>query len=311
MPRRRSFDSADVDALLRRNDGIVTHAQLRAVGVPVSTTARWAHRGPWQRVLPGVVAGHRGSLSRRERRLAALAYAGPDAAISGEHALDLLGIAGDRIAVGEQVLVLIPWTRKRLTSGFVTIERTEREPRVVRRGGLPTVAPARAAADAARHGADLDRVREIFGATLHQGRCTLAQLQDEVLDGPTQRSADARRVLAEVSAGTRSAAEGMVHRLISRSALPQPSWNANVVVDGVFVGVADAYWPASGVALEVDGIRWHSTPADLRRTQAKQRRYAAAGILLVTTAPADVLADPDGFLRQVAATLAVAGTRVG
>ena len=64
--------------------------------------------------------------------------------------------------------------------------------------------------------------------------------------------------------------------------------------------------PASSVALEIDSLRWHSTPEDLVRTQAKQRRYAAAGILLIGIALADLLADPDGFLQQLAATLSVA-----
>ncbi|MEZ0492968.1 hypothetical protein AB2L28_12065 [Kineococcus sp. TBRC 1896] len=309
MPRRRSFDPADVDALMRRGDGIATHAELIAAGMPRRTITRWAHAGPWRSVLPGVVASHRGPLGRAQSRRAALAYAGDGAALSGVHALDLLGIAGNRLAVDDQVLVLIPWTRKRLSSGFVTIERTQREPRVARRRGLPVVGPARAAADAARHGADLDRIREIFGATLHQRRCTLRELRDEVFAGPTQRSAKARQALAEVSAGVRSSAEAEARAVISRSALPQPLWNEDVVIAGEVVGEADAWWPRHRVALEVDGIRWHSTPADLRRTQAKQRRYAAAGVLLVSIAPADVTADPAGFLNQLGATLRAAEER--
>ncbi|GAA0289741.1 hypothetical protein [Kineococcus aurantiacus] len=309
MPRPRTFDPADVDALLRRQDGIATHAQLVQTGMTVSTIARWANRGPWQRVLPGVVAGHRGTLTQRQRRLGALAYAGVDAVLSGEHAMDLHGTTTDRIRVLPQVLVLVPWTRTRLSSGFVTVERTERPPRVQLCAGLPTAPPARAAADAARHGADVDRVRELFGATLHRGRCTLAELVTEVLEGPTQRSAAARAVLTEASAGTRSAAEGRVHRVVARSSLPQPLWNEDVVVGGLFVGTADAWWPDLGVALEVDSIRWHSTPGDLRRTQAKQRRYAAAGVLLLTVAPSDVTRDPAGFLRQLATTLEAGARR--
>ncbi|MFD0481125.1 hypothetical protein ACFQ46_00845 [Kineococcus sp. GCM10028916] len=308
---RRTFDPDAVEALLRENDRIATHAQLRALGMPIKTIARWASRGPWQRVLPGVVAGHRGTLSRRQRRLGALAYCGPAAVLSGEHALEVLGVTGDRIAIGGQILVLIPWTRKRLSTGFVTVERTQREATTSVRRGLPVVPPARAAADAARHGADLERIREIFGATLHQRRCTVEELRDEVLDGPTQRTADARLVLSEVSAGVRSTAEATVLRAISAAGLPQPLWNETVVVNGLVVGEADAYWPELGVALEVDGIRWHSTPHDIRRTQAKQRAYAETGILLVSIAPADVLADLDGFLRQLGATLAVAARRVG
>jgi hypothetical protein len=309
VPRRRTFDSADVDALLRRNDGVASHRQLVQVGMSVATIARWANKGPWQRALPGVIAGHRGPLSLRQRRRAALSYAGEKSVISGDHALDLLGIAGDRLPVGERVLVLIPWAGRRLSTGFVTIERTQRPPSPIVRQGLLVAGPARAAADAARHDDEVDRVREVFGAVLQQRRTTVEALRDEVYDGPTQRTATARRVLEEVSAGTRSAAEGKIYRLVSTSALPQPLWNEDVVVDGIRIGHADAWWPELGVVLEIDSIRWHSTPEDLRRTQAKQRRYAAAGLLLLSVAPQDVLDDPAGFLRQLAATLSAATRR--
>lgn len=289
--------------MLRGNDGVASHRQLVDVGMSVATIARWANKGPWQRVLPGVVVGHRGPLSVRQRRRAALTYAGERAVLSGDHALDLLGIAGNRLTVSDRVLVLIPWACRKLSAGFVTIERTQRPPTTVLRHGLPVAAPARAAADAARHDDDVDRVREVFGATVHQQRATVEDLREEVFGGPTQRTHVARRVLEEVSAGTRSAAEGKVFRLVSTSSLPQPLWNEDVIVDGVRVGHADAYWRELGVVLEIDSIRWHSTPRDLRRTQAKQRRYAAAGLLLVSVAPQDVLDDPEGFLRQLAATL--------
>lgn len=309
MPTPISYDPAAIDALLRATDGIATHTQLAQAGLNRRTTSRWARSGPWQRVLPGVIANHRGPLNRRERRLAAVAYCGPEAVISGEHALDLLAVTGNRITISDQVLVLIPWSQKRLSVDFVTVERSRRPPTTSRRQGLLVAGPARAAADAARHGADLDRTREIFGAVLHQGRCTLEELRREVYDGPNQRSADARRALTEVSAGTRSAGESKIRRLIVDSSLPQPLWNQVVVVDGVRVGEADAWWPELGVALEVDSIRWHSTPADIRRTQAKQRRYARAGIVLVSIAPADALSEPGRFLDDLAQTLVTAQRR--
>ncbi|WP_432511082.1 hypothetical protein [Kineococcus sp. SYSU DK001] len=157
----------------------------------------------------------------------------------------------------------------------------------------------------------MDRVRELFGATLQQRRCTLGELHEEVFDGPTQRSASARKILTEVSAGTRSAAEGKIFRRVSASTLPQPVWNEPVVVEGTVIGYADAYWPCLGVVLEIDSVRWHSSPTDLRRTQAKQRRYTEAGILLVSISPRDFLDDPEESLRQLAATLATAARMRG
>ncbi|WP_432565678.1 hypothetical protein [Kineococcus sp. SYSU DK003] len=310
MPRPRRFDTASVDALMRRQGGVATHQQLMALGVPRSTVIRWAQYGPWSRLLPAVVLAHRGTPDTEERRRAALAFCGPNAVISGTHALDLHGILGQRIDLDPDVLVLVPHVEHRTSKDFVVVERTTRMPSRRRRAGLDVAPVARAVADAARQAADdIDRVRELFGAALQRGRCTLVELREEVYAGPRQRTAVPRAVLKEASVGTASAAEGNALQIISRSDLPQPLWNEDVVVDGKWVGQADAYWPDLGVALEIDGLKWHSTLADIRRTQEKQRRYAAAGIVLITIAPADLLADPDGFLDVVRRTLTRAARR--
>ena len=311
MPRPRHFDVDVITRALTRRGGVATHQDLMRIGVPRSTIIRWAEHGPWQRLLPGVVLAHRGRPTTQERRLAALAFCGPHGVISGTHALDLHGVTRDRIDADAEVLVLIPHQEQRTSNSFVIVERTTRLPLSRLRSGVPVAPVARAAADAGRYArADVDRVREIFGAVVQTGRCTVEELVDEVYAGPRQRTATARRVLREVSIGTASAAEGRALEMISGADVPQPVWNEDVVVNGEFIGNADAWWPHLRVALEIDGMRWHSSPLAIRRTQEKQRRYAAAGILLITIAPADILDDPAGFLAIVERTLRRAAHRV-
>jgi hypothetical protein len=310
MPRPRRFHTAAVKAHLDEHDGVATHAALMELGMSRSTVVRWARFGPWQRMLPGVVLGHRATPNVRERRAAALAFCGPNAVISGTHALDLHGVLRDRIDVDRDILILIPHREQRTSEDFVVVERTTRNPQPQTRGGLPVAPVARAVADAVRYSSpDADRIRELFGAVVQQRRCSLDELRTELLTGPRQQTGTGRDVLVEVAAGVVSAAEGRAYEVIVGSGLPQPLWNEDVVVDGRWVGEADAYWPDLGVVLEIDSVRWHSTPSDIRRTQDKQRRYAAAGLLVITIAPADVLADPAAFLATIAATLAVAATR--
>ncbi|GAB3454283.1 hypothetical protein GCM10027519_08100 [Kineococcus endophyticus] len=290
---------------------MATHADLLHLGLSRSTIVRWAQHGPWQRILPGVVLHHRAAPSTRERRLAAITFAGPSAVITGTHALALHDLLGTRLALDPTVLLLVPHSEQRTSADFVVVERTRRMPTARRRGGLPVASPVRAAADAARQaGVDLDQVREIFGAVLQQNRGTPEELRREVLTGPRQRTAAARQVLREVDGGSRSAAEGRAFVLIGRSDLPQPLWNEEVLVDGRWIGTGDAWWPDLGVVLEIDGLRWHSTPADIRRTQEKQRRYAAAGLLVLSVTPQDILRDPEAFLELVRATLERASRRV-
>ncbi|PRY10795.1 hypothetical protein [Kineococcus rhizosphaerae] len=298
MPRLNPYDRAAVDELFRPH-GLARYSALVELGVPKSTlTHRTRTGGRWQRILPGVVLGHSGTPSTVERRRAALAYCGSAARISGKHALELHGSLTSALPAGEPVLVVIPNAHHRTSSHFCVVERSERDTGVMVRGGFPVTSPARACADAVRgHDVDLDEVRELMSGVLRRRLCTLRHLQEEVLSGPTQRSGPARRALAELRSGARSVAEIEAQKIVGSSRLPQPVWNEPVVVDGRWVGNADAYWPGLGVVLEIDSMLWHLGAGNLRRTQAKARRYAAAGLVLVSIAPADLTADPRAFLE--------------
>jgi len=313
MPRRKKYDRMAVDALIQRSQGVVRRAELITLGVPASTlTSLTAPGGRWQRILPGVILTHRGAPTLLERRRAALVYAGPGARISGHHALDLWGALRGRVEVGEQILVVIPHSVHRTSSGFCVIERSERPTGDLERSGLPVTTVVRAAADACRRqDLRMDDVRELLSTVLSGERCSLQQLQNEVRKGPTQRTRFTNAALREVGAGARSAAESRTLRLVEASDLPQPVWNTDVSVNGRWVGHADAYWPSLGVVLEIDSMEWHLGATQLRRTQEKARRYAAAGLILISIAPADLAADPAGFLGQLRETLATALSRQG
>ena len=308
MPRKKNYDRAAVDALIARSDGVVKRADLVLLGVPDSTlTNLTGPRGRWQRILPGVVLAHRGNPTLLERRRAALTYAGPDSRLSGHHALDVWGALGRRVDVGREILVVVPHPRHRVSSGFCVVERSERGTGRAERGGLRVTGVARALGDACRRqDLSLDDVREVMSTVLAADRCTLRQLDAVIRHGPTQRSGHSRVALEELGAATRSAAEGRAFRVVSRSGLPQPVWNEPVVVAGRWIGNADAYWPDLGVVLEIDSMTWHLGAQALRRTQAKARRYAAAGLILLSIAPADLLGDPTAFLDQLRRTLETA-----
>jgi hypothetical protein len=150
VPPHLSVDRSALDDLLRSHERVLTHAQLRAFGLHPSTiTRRITTTGPWQRILPGVVLAHRGTPSHRERLLAALAFAGDSAVITG---LDALRVHGVRTEATSPVIhVLVPVDRQRRSFGFVRIERTRRMPTVLRKQGLPWAAAERATIDTCRH----------------------------------------------------------------------------------------------------------------------------------------------------------------
>lgn len=311
MPVRRDVDRAALSALLAPGRSVASRAELLALGVPSSTISRrCGPDGPWQRVLPGVVAGHRGTLTTHERRLAAVKYAGEGAALTGLDALDEWGLPLKEGRGDARVHVLVPHQEQRTSSGFALVSRTRRPPTTTVQRGLPRVDVARAVIDATRRSEDLDRVRTLMVRAVQQRRCTVEDLVAEVRCAPRQRTALARAVLVELRAGIRSEAEAVVRKTFEEHGVPAPRWNAPVHdAHGELVGIADGLWEEEGLVLEIDSMAYHLEPAAYQRTQARQRRMVAAGRTVLAVSPAAAVKDPVGFCREVRAALDAARSR--
>ena len=148
MPKR-SFDPAAVYDALIAHERVLTHSTLRELGLaPATVSRRIGPRAPWQRLLPGVVLAHRGTPTRRELQLGALAFAGEGAVISGTDAIRALG---GKVPSQATIHVLTPIERQRSSFGYVRVERTRRMPEPVDRAGLPFAPVPRATVDACRH----------------------------------------------------------------------------------------------------------------------------------------------------------------
>ncbi|GMA88828.1 hypothetical protein [Angustibacter aerolatus] len=113
-------------------------------------------------------------------------------------------------------------------------------------------------------------------------------------------------MLREVGAGVRSAAEARVREVFSRHGVLQPRWNwaLHRVEDGEHVVTPDGWWEHLGVALQIDSMAFHLTPAAYKRTQRLQRRLGVFDVPFLPIAPADVFDDEQGFVAQVRAFLA-------
>ncbi len=294
MPSRTFTDFAALDDLLKGCERVVRHSELKELGVPSSTImSRIAPNGPWQRLLPGVLAAHRGIPTRRERILAAHKYAGEDSVLTGAPALVEYGVAAARKA-STRPHMLVPHECRRTSHGFVVIERTRRLP-VPRKRGLLRIAPLpRAVVDACRRKQNLDNVREIVAEVVQDGRCTVAEIVAAVRLAARQRTALARAVLREVEAGIRSVAEAKVRSALLARGVDDLEWNVDLFTrDGEFVGRPDAYCRRTGVALQVDSMQWHLRPKRYRRTQQRQRGLTVWGIFVLPWSPADAVDNPD------------------
>jgi hypothetical protein len=288
--------------LLAHQRGVIARSQaLSGALTKDGLRHRLRSGGPWQRLLPGVYLTVTGQPTGEQRQVAAMLYAGTESFITGSAALQNYGIRGPTTDI---VDVLVPVERRPASRGFVLIHRTRRMPRQwATDGPLRFALAARAVADTVRELERLPDVRAVVGSAVQKRRCTISQLAAELAAGPIRGSAHLRAVLAEVADGVRSAAEGDFHALVKRSDLPLPMFNASLFLDGVLLGIVDAWWPAAGLAVEIDSREWHFEPGAWEATMRRHAKLTAAGIYVIHVSPQHIRTEPDRIVRDIAAAL--------
>jgi hypothetical protein len=307
MTASTTLDGTLLAEMLGRQHDVITRQQAITCGM---SRQALRHRvrpgGPWRRLLPGVYVARTGTPTRDQRDMAALLYAGPGSVITGCAALKQLGIQAPSTPY---VDVLVPVSKRRQSVEFVRVQRTRRIPeRVCITGRIQFTLPARAVADAARGLPGIREVRSVVAGSVQQGRCRVSELASELADGPRAGSAEFRRVLAEVATGIRSVAEAEFRKLLQRSGLPMPMFNARLYSGDVLFAIADAWWPDAGVAAEVDSREWHLSPEDWEKTMRRHARMTAEGILVLHFSPKQIRSQPAELITTLRAALDVRRT---
>ena len=282
---------------------MISRAQALAVGL---TNHALRHRlrpgGPWHGLLPGVYMAATGAPTTLQQEMAALLYAGDGSLVTGPAALRSHDL---RTEVTEIVDVLVPAARQRRDTGFVKLHRTTRMPeKIWEAGPVRYVMPARAVADVVRSMTSLRDVRAVVADAVQRDRCSIKTLTTELDAGPNKGSARFREALAEVAEGIRSAAEGDLRDLLARSGLPMPLFNPWLYDEhGNFVARPDAWWPAHGIAVEVDSREWHTSPEDHAKTLARGRRMARYQIVVLRFTPRQIRTQPAEVRNDIKAAL--------
>jgi hypothetical protein len=191
--------------------------------------------------------------------------------------------------------------RQVITRTQARIHRTKRMPeRLFVTGEIRFAKVPRAVADAARILTRFDDVRHVVCEAVQRRACTVAELTEELEAGPVKGSALFREALAEIGDGVRSVAEADFRRLILRSGLPRPVFNAQLFdADGIFIATVDAWWQEAGVAAEIDSRAYHLAAADQDRTTERHDRLAAHGILPLHFPPKRIKTDAPGIVSEL------------
>ncbi len=105
-------------------------------------------------------------------------------------------------------------------------------------------------------------------------------------------------------------------RLIRQRGLPEPVAQMRILdEEGRFLARPDYVWPEAKVIWEVDGRRWHGTPAAYERDQQRANELLARGWLIARTTPQELETNPDRAMaalwRLLESRISCAAAHVG
>jgi hypothetical protein len=293
----------DLDALLRRQVGLVTRPQLRNHGVS-RAALRWRLGRGWRLVLPGVVATFTGRLDARQRLVAAQLFAGPEAMIAASTAATWHGVTA---ATGPLVRLLVPGYRAARRADFVRVDRTSRpDPRPWRREPLFICSRPRAVVDAARGAPTAQTAAAIVIEAVQRRIVRAADLRHELEAGPVRGSAQVRVAVQRAEAGAWSVPEGDLLGGLATSSLLPPAWPNPVLTarDGTVLPSPDAWFDDVGLAVQVHSRKYHGDEEDWDATVMGDGVLGEYGIHVTGATPSRIERDLPGVVARIERTYA-------
>lgn len=305
-PARSSDPERCLARLARRQHGLLTVEQQRAAGVSADSRKRRVAAGRWIAFAHGVVAVAGTPATWRQRTLAAVLAAGSGAVASHTTAAALFTLSRCPFRVIEITVPRGRSHRSRLATVHETGDLPRKDVTVIDR--IPVTHPARTLVDLA---ACVPRavLEEAVDDAVVRGLTSLDRLRErlDALGGPGRPgSTMLRDILSCWSHGDvpREVAEARLLRRLLAHGLPAPAVQHDVIDPaGRFVARPDLAYPDARVAVELNSFRWHGTPGHFATDQARGRRLAALGWLVVPVTPADLAGAGEELAAQVASAL--------
>jgi hypothetical protein len=286
MPQRCAVSSSFAAHLLF-HDHVVHRDQALSAGLTPRAVKYRLATGQWRAVLPSVYLTHPGEPSRRQMLIAALLYAGPDAAIDGGDACWFYGVKA--VPHDDRVHVVVPSASPARSRGFAVIRRSVMPISVVSTELLRYVDPATAVIAATRRMTNRRSVLAVLSDALQRRVTTYDELVRAHVQGPRRNSALADDALEDLGAGTRSAPEADFRRLVLASTvLPAVDYNVWLrLPDGRKLCV-DALIESSAVIHETNGRTAHQREDLFQDMQERHDALTAFGFTVLHNAPSRI-----------------------
>jgi very-short-patch-repair endonuclease len=282
--------------------GVVSRAQLRALGLSDSAIARRVSAGRLHRVHAGVYAVGHPLLSTKGRWLAAVLACGPDAALSHASAAALWGLRRSDAVI---IDVTVPRTGARSRPGLrIHRPRVLAREETITEDGIAVTTPARTLLDLAATLRERELHRALDQAEIRELTDYPALAAMAHAHAGHRGAAKLARALREHYAGTtltRSELEELFLALCREHGLPRPAVNAHVGTLEV-----DFLFPRERLVVETDGWRFHGHRAAFERDRRRDAQLTRAGYRTLRFTHRQIVTEPQAVAATVAGALAQA-----
>lgn len=263
---RVPLDADQLDRLAAQQDGVVSRAQVLALGGSPGLVTRAVDSGRWRRLFPGVVATHSGPVPWIARAQAAALYAGRGAALSHAAAGHVLGFVR---TAPRTIDVSVPAARRVRSQPGLRVHRRRSVP--VLPWSPPLVTAPATVLDLVELASTEDGVVSLVAAAV-RARVRADAIASEIACRPRLRNRGLLvELLRHVGEGVESALELRYRRDVERRhGLPRSTLQVRERVGGRWIR-ADALYVGMGVRVELDGSLGHPggrTDADTWRDNA-------------------------------------------
>jgi very-short-patch-repair endonuclease len=228
--------------------------------------------------------------------MAAVLACGADAVLSHKSAAALwnLPVGGGAAAVD----VTVPGRSRRGQKG-INLHRVRRLDRADRTviDNIPVTTWPRTLLDEAE-ALSRERLRSMVEASERLDLFDFSLIEETIARNPGRRGIKPLRAVARQLKGpapdTRSGKERTFLELVRAAGLPEPSVNAVVLGD-----VADYYWPAEGLVVEIDSYKYHRSRRKFEEDRARDTKRQLAGLACLRVTETRIAGEPHGVVRDV------------
>ncbi|WP_018349566.1 type IV toxin-antitoxin system AbiEi family antitoxin domain-containing protein [Longispora albida] len=261
--------------LAAQQDGVITAAQCRQLGLSPIRVTQLCRNGTWQRLAHGAYLVAPSRASRRAFIRAVLAGYGPGAAVMLGTAAELHGLEAAREGPVHVAIPAARATRSR-RPGVASYQRTLGVDDVTEVDGIAATSVLRTLADLVLSRERLSAVALVDGA-LHEG--ALRHPGDLVPYITGRRGAlAARKYLAEADGNAESPLETRVRLRCADGGVPPEALQYPVrTAGGLILGYGDLAWPRDRLIAEADGDEAYREPGSLARDRRRQNDMTNAG----------------------------------